>query len=80
MSVFEIVLTLLAATASGSLIAAARYLRDIRNDAATALRILTGEDEVEEDRGLVYEVDKLSDRVDRIEQRVTEHNRYSDEI
>ncbi|WP_231184715.1 hypothetical protein [Haladaptatus sp. DYF46] len=69
MTPVDIAVTAGTATISGCAIAGLGYLRSLSHDASSALRILTGEENVEDDRGLVGRVREHDHRLDDVEQR-----------
>lgn len=59
------------AAGSGALVAAAKFLWDIRNDARSAMQILTGHESIERD-GLVHQVEDHSTLIEGNQRAIQE--------
>lgn len=79
MTPVELTLMVASTLGGGALLAIASYVRDIRNDAATALRILTGEEEIDGD-GLVHVVEVQGEAIAENRERIEEHSQQIDRL
>ncbi len=79
MTTLELVLMATSTLGSGALVVVAKFVMDIRNDAALAVRLLLGEEDVEDD-GLVHDVEENSERIDDNSQRISENSQRIDRL